>query len=322
VVTLNFGAQTDGETLNIEFLRSSVAGFGQVSLVGANLTEARVETPTISPPGGSFTDSVEVTLATSTQDAPIEYTIDGGSPTLYTAPFTINATSTVSAWAFFPGFNDSEIATATFTVSPGTGGSLSASTDIAPEGGIGLAGEDWAHWGHDPGNLFEHKAGVIQQIGVDDNGDPIAEGYEVIDTSGGVVVPVQSVDRDTAFSWGGDATHNDNVSDTRTGLRFGPNDLENGDGFSLKVEAGVTEKTLKLYVGLLNAEGTLTASLSDGSATPYVVVLDNPSSQVHQTWVVTLNFGAQTDGETLNIEFLRSSVAGFGQVSLVGATLN
>lgn len=78
-----------------------------------------VATPTITPDGGNFEESVEVTLACETADAAIRYTTDGTDPTvestLYEAPFTLGATTTVKAIAVKTGMNNSAIAEATFT---------------------------------------------------------------------------------------------------------------------------------------------------------------------------------------------------------------
>ena len=78
-----------------------------------------VETPTISPEGGSYTEPQEVTLACATEGAVIYYTLDGSDPTssstVYTGPFTVSTTTTVKAMAAVEGMTDSEIASATFT---------------------------------------------------------------------------------------------------------------------------------------------------------------------------------------------------------------
>ncbi len=78
-----------------------------------------VATPTINPDGGEFETSVEVTLACETADASIYYTLDDTDPTaestLYNAPFTLDATTTVKAIAVKENMQNSAIAVATFT---------------------------------------------------------------------------------------------------------------------------------------------------------------------------------------------------------------
>ena len=78
-----------------------------------------VSTPTITPNGGSFIDSQEITLSCNTEEATIYYTLDGNDPTtsstVYSTPFTITETKTVKAYAVKDGLTDSNIADATFT---------------------------------------------------------------------------------------------------------------------------------------------------------------------------------------------------------------
>ncbi len=77
-----------------------------------------VATPVISPDGGVFETSQEVTITCETADATIYYTIDGTDPTdgstQYSAPFTLTASATVKAIAVKANMTDSAIATAEF----------------------------------------------------------------------------------------------------------------------------------------------------------------------------------------------------------------
>ena len=75
--------------------------------------------PSITPDGGNFVDSQEVSISCTTPGAAIYYTTNGNDPTtsstLYTAPFTITATTTVKAFAVKSGYENSNIASAVFT---------------------------------------------------------------------------------------------------------------------------------------------------------------------------------------------------------------
>lgn len=73
----------------------------------------------ILPNGGTFTNSVQVSLASGVSNSVIRYTTNGDEPTgastAYTVPFTLTETATVKARLFVNGFPASEIVEATYT---------------------------------------------------------------------------------------------------------------------------------------------------------------------------------------------------------------
>ncbi len=77
--------------------------------------------PTFTPPGGTYTTAQTVTLADTTRGAAIYYTTDGTTPTtaskVYSVPISVTTTGTVlKAIAIAPGFPQSAVATATYTI--------------------------------------------------------------------------------------------------------------------------------------------------------------------------------------------------------------
>ena len=90
-------------------------------------------TPSITPPGGSFSSAQTVTLASATVGASIRYTLDGSTPgtgsALYTAPLSLSSHATLKAIAFAVGKNPSTVASASFSF----GGGLS-------QGGVDASG--------------------------------------------------------------------------------------------------------------------------------------------------------------------------------------
>jgi hypothetical protein len=75
-------------------------------------------TPTFNPPAGVYTQAISVTLASTTADASIFYTLDGSAPsnssTPYSMPIPLNSDTTVKAIAYATGFDPSYVATAAY----------------------------------------------------------------------------------------------------------------------------------------------------------------------------------------------------------------
>lgn len=79
-----------------------------------------VATPEISPPTGFYTEAFEASIACSTPDATIRYTLNGTTPTttspIYTEPIPISAACSLKAKAWRTGWNSSTVATATYVI--------------------------------------------------------------------------------------------------------------------------------------------------------------------------------------------------------------
>jgi len=77
--------------------------------------------PTFSPAVGTYTSVQTVTITSSTSGASIRYTIDGSTPTethgtLYSGPVSISADTSFAAVAYAPGFTDSAVTNAKYTI--------------------------------------------------------------------------------------------------------------------------------------------------------------------------------------------------------------
>jgi hypothetical protein len=90
----------------------------RVRVVGSS-TPA-VETPVFSPPGGSYSSAQSVTIMDSTPGATIYYTTDGTTPTTssteYSGAFMVDSSATIEAIAVAPGYSNSAVATAAYTI--------------------------------------------------------------------------------------------------------------------------------------------------------------------------------------------------------------
>jgi len=76
-------------------------------------------TPTFSPAGGTYTSAQNVTISTTTDAATIYYTTDGSTPTtssnVYSSAIPVSTTTTIKAIAVKNGYDNSSVASATYT---------------------------------------------------------------------------------------------------------------------------------------------------------------------------------------------------------------
>jgi N-acetylneuraminic acid mutarotase len=77
-------------------------------------------TPTFSEPAGTYSSTQSVTLSDTTANSTIFYTTDGTTPTTsstqYSGAISVTATETIEAIAVASGYNDSAVASATYTI--------------------------------------------------------------------------------------------------------------------------------------------------------------------------------------------------------------
>jgi Chitobiase/beta-hexosaminidase C-terminal domain/Legume lectin domain len=125
---VGFTAGTGGQTAIQEVISWTYATNGGLPTAA---------TPTFSPAPGNYIGSQSVTLADTTSGATIYYTTDGSTPTTsspkYTAAIPISATTTIKAIAAATGYNNSAVATGTYTISKAP---IQYETETVPSSGV------------------------------------------------------------------------------------------------------------------------------------------------------------------------------------------
>ena len=111
---------TNSATVQAKAVKVGSVDSGVASASFTIVIPAAVTTPVIVPTGGTFTNSVQVTLSCVTDGATIYYTTNGTAPTasslVYATPWTLTNSATIQAKAIKAGFPDSAIASASFTL--------------------------------------------------------------------------------------------------------------------------------------------------------------------------------------------------------------
>jgi len=81
------------------------------------ISATQVANPIITPNGGTFSSTQQITITCSTEGAEIYYNIDDGTQVKYTAPFFINKGCSIKANASKLGMNNSDVVTSVFVMS-------------------------------------------------------------------------------------------------------------------------------------------------------------------------------------------------------------
>lgn len=182
-----------------------------------------------------------------------------------------------------------------------SGGGLAGSASSAP-GSVNLTSTgsaDWVHWGHTNPASVNRKAGGGAAIGA-------------LNAFGGTPARFQAPQNArVSYAWS-DGTPLGSAT-TTAGLY-----LSNvGSGYSFTAPASPTARTLTLYLGGWRASGELEVRLSDDSAAPYRVTLQNSNGVFDR--VVTVAYSAASSGQAVEVRY--TMTGGPGNVTLSAAAL-
>ena len=121
-ITYKKGTETlDGAPVNAGTYTASITVEGVTASVEYTVAPVgTVATPTFSPAAGTYYETKSVTISCETDGASIYYTTNGEEPTASSTPYTaaidIDTTTTIKAIAVKTGWTDSEVASATYTI--------------------------------------------------------------------------------------------------------------------------------------------------------------------------------------------------------------
>jgi pullulanase len=167
---------------------------------------------------------------------------------------------------------------------------------------------DWAHWGQSSATDFDQLSGNSQISNI---------------TVVGSGSPAQFTDSIQEMSW-----TNGSPTASATNSQNGIWIAGINNGFSFTAPASTTAQTLTVYVGGWESGGTLTAALSDGSASTYTNNSMSGSATgsdgEHYYATFTFTYNAASSGQTLKISWVENAnqdSGGSGNVTLQAVTL-
>jgi uncharacterized protein YejL (UPF0352 family) len=269
-------------TINTAFataLQATVKDAGGNRVSGATVTF----TAPASGASGKFGASVTATAITNNLGIATASTLTAnGTAGTYTVMATVPGVAAAAS------FNLTNKVASTVGSLSGSGNSTNTAASLTTEGSV-----DWIHWGD---ASLTRKAGVPAQL----------SGYTVVGAAG-IAVPYNNDPR--PLSWN-DGTPTASSTNNRNGVV--------GTGFSFTTPADTSTRTLVVHVGGWYSGGTLTAHLSDGSASDFVETTSSVSAQYDRNY--TLAYAAAKAGQTLTVTWKMTS--GTGNVNLSGAALH
>ena len=126
----------------------STAGLVQIESSG---TLALAATPSFTPAAGTYSSTQTVTISTTTPSATIYYTTNGSTPTtssaVYSGPIAVSATETLQAIAVAPGYSNSAVGSAAYTITSAAATTTSLTATPNPVGtGQTLTLTATIHW--------------------------------------------------------------------------------------------------------------------------------------------------------------------------------
>lgn len=174
-----------------------------------------------------------------------------------------------------------------------------------------LGGEDWALWGYASNGTSTSLAPDVRKSG----GSAISDLTDLVPAQ----APLRGIGQfgqtfePFSFDWS-DGTQPASATGAFGGLQHDGQQTSTptlGDGFSFTVPADTSERTLTVFTSEHWGTGTLTATLSDGSAAPYTqtVVGDPsfPSFGGNTPGVFTIHYKAASDGQQLKVSFVETA---------------
>jgi hypothetical protein len=123
---------------------ATASGYNTSAMASATYTIATptAATPTFLPAAGTYTSAQSVTITEATPGATVYYTTSGSTPTtasaVYSAPINVSATETLKAMAVTPGYTNSAVASALYTINSGSALLVDYSSGFASSAGLSL----------------------------------------------------------------------------------------------------------------------------------------------------------------------------------------
>ena len=325
VYTFTYSAGSSGQTLTLTFtqmnLTSGNINFQAATLSGGSVTPnfSLSATPASQSVGAGSNANYAVNIsALNGFSGTVGFNVSGLPPgaTASFSPTTVTAAGSSTMTVTTLGGTAPGSYSLTIT---GTDGTLTHTTNVSlniagagllsgslgtPPASVQLTTEgtaDWAHWGMNTSTDFNHKAGVVSQIG------------NLASVAGGAFARYTA--NPTGYTWT-DGSPTLSASNIATGLYVSGQN----QGFRLVLPADTNLRTLRVYLGVWRTRGKIVAHLSDGSAVDFTdSTLNNPSGPV-ALGSYTISYKAGSSGQTLTLTFTQLDATA-GNVNFQAATL-